>query len=705
MRSWFRSGIFRGIVLAILGVSLLPLILIGGVAMRSGSEAGAESIALSREALDAKSTEMLELRAVETANSIARFLQGCEADLRALALLPRTDAAYQAFLQAHKGDLWLVEDGKEIHQSALLYREAAYVDAGGQEVIKITSGQIDGDLRDVTNQANTLYHAETYFDDARLLPAGEIYVSHLIGPYVSQAEASAGEHYSGIFRFAMPVFDQDGRFDGVVTLALDARHVQEFTSHIVPTSERVVAAPDPKQGNYAYIIDDQSYTVAHPNMFYLRGIDPQGALLPYAARVEDLGKLPVRLDRIGFADANLASIPAKAATGNPGSIQYRWQGRDKFVAYAPIPYYGGAYDPPVGFGWVGVSADLNTFHAAATLVGEAIQERVQMLGIITLGALLVTALIVVVVAGVLAQRVASPIQRIIEAARRVEANDFNLSNLDPLLNRRSQDEIGRLAQVFKEMAGHVEKREQIRRLLDVVISIGVALPEEKNFNRLLETIVQQAMSLCNADAGTLYLRTPDDHLKFVILRNNTLNVALGGTTGMEIPYPPIPLFDSQGAPNHANIASYTMHSRELINVPDAYQDSRFDFSGTRTYDQQSGYSSRSFLSAPLKDSSNEIIGVLQLINARDPQTGAPIPFDAGMNRVIESLASLGTVALRAYVREAELREKIEELRIEIDEARKYEQVAEITESEYFHHLKERARELRSKPGQHDHEKP
>ena len=149
MHSWFRSGIFRGIVLAILGVSLLPLVVIGGVAMRSGSEAGAESITLSREALDAKSTEMLELRSVETANSIARFLQGCEADLRTLALLPRAGAVYQTFAQAHQGDLWFVENGREVRQSALLYQEVAYVDAAGREAIKVTDGQVDTDLRDV----------------------------------------------------------------------------------------------------------------------------------------------------------------------------------------------------------------------------------------------------------------------------------------------------------------------------------------------------------------------------------------------------------------------------------------------------------------------------------------------------------------------------------------------------------------------------
>lgn len=698
MKQWFRSGVFRRILLAIVIVSLVPLLGIGGLALLTGNQAGEDSIAVSRQALDAKSAEALELRAVETASTIARFLEAREADLRTLALLPRTSETYLAFSQAHHGDLWSVENNVEVHQDAPLYREIAYVDANGQEAIKITDSQIvlPSDLHDVSDPANTLYKSETYFDETRGLPAGEIYVSHIVGFYVSKAEVAAGARYNGVIRFAMPVFDGHNRFDGIVVLALDSRHLAEFTAHIVPTEERFAAVPNPATGNYAYLIDDRSQTVAHPNQFYLWGVTQDGQPLSYASKTEDIGVLPIRLDKIGFADANLASIPALAATGQSGSIQYNWQGHDKFAAYAPIPYYGGPYDPPAGFGWVGIGADVNSFHQAATLVGETIQARVQALAVITLAALLVTGLVVLVVAGVLARQISNPIQRITEAARQVERNDFHLDVLAPLLKKEDGDEIIRLAHVFDEMAAHVARREQLRRLLDVVISIGVALPEEKNLDRLLETVVLEAKSLCNADAGTLYLRTEDDKLKFVILRNDTLNIALGGTTGKDIPYPAVPLYNESGAENHKNVASHTWHSGAIVNIPDAYEEQGFDFSGTRDYDAQTGYRSKSFLSVPLRDSTDEIIGVLQLINALDPDSGGVIAFDQGMNRVIESLASLGTVALRAYLREAQLRQKIEELKIEINEARKQQEVAEITETEYFQQLQQRARELRSK---------
>jgi hypothetical protein len=85
VKRWVRSGIFRKILFSILVVSLV-LAVLGGFALRSGSEAGSTAIARSQVALDAKAAEALELRAVETANAVARFLEEREADLQALAL-------------------------------------------------------------------------------------------------------------------------------------------------------------------------------------------------------------------------------------------------------------------------------------------------------------------------------------------------------------------------------------------------------------------------------------------------------------------------------------------------------------------------------------------------------------------------------------------------------------------------------------------
>ena len=97
--------------------------------------------------------------------------------------------------------------------------------------------------------------------------------------------------------------------------------------------------------------------------------------------------------------------------------------------------------------------------------------------------------------------------------------------------------------------------EKIRRL-ELVQAVGVALSAERNRNRLIEMILVEAKRLCNADGGTLYLRTEDDRLRFAILRSDSLGMSLGGTTGKPIDLPTIPMFDPEtGAPNTKNVAT------------------------------------------------------------------------------------------------------------------------------------------------------
>jgi pimeloyl-ACP methyl ester carboxylesterase len=86
--------------------------------------------------------------------------------------------------------------------------------------------------------------------------------------------------------------------------------------------------------------------------------------------------------------------------------------------------------------------------------------------------------------------------------------------------------------------------------------------------------------------------------------------------------------------------------------------------------------------------------VLQLLNAQDRATGAVIPFDAGLQQMIESLSALAAIALEAYAHEQRLYKQIEDLRIEIDEIKKQREVAAITGSNYFRQLQAQARELR-----------
>ncbi|NOS98043.1 MAG: GAF domain-containing protein [Methylotenera sp.] len=182
--------------------------------------------------------------------------------------------------------------------------------------------------------------------------------------------------------------------------------------------------------------------------------------------------------------------------------------------------------------------------------------------------------------------------------------------------------------------------------LERLNSIGIALSAERDNNRLLEMILFGAKEITNSDSGTLYTLTADkQYLKFEILSNSTLNVQLGGTTGQDIPLLPIPLYLPDGSPNLTTIAAYATLKDETVNIEDAYQARGFDFSGTRKYDQIVGYHSQSFLTIPMKNHEDEIIGVLQLINALDIDTKKIIPFSAANQRLVESLASQAAVAM------------------------------------------------------------
>lgn len=220
---------------------------------------------------------------------------------------------------------------------------------------------------------------------------------------------------------------------------------------------------------------------------------------------------------------------------------------------------------------------------------------------------------------------------------------------------------------------------------------------EKRFEQLLERILLEAKALCNADGGTLYLHTDDEHLQFVIMHNDSLHITLGGARGETIPFAPLSLYDAAtGAPKHSNVAVYAALTRQTVNIPDAYHAEGFDFSGTKAFDQQTGYRSQSFLTVPLQSEHAELLGVLQLINARTPGTGTVIAFSGEQQKVVESLSKLAALALAAYIREQKLRAEIQELRVAVDQERKERQVAQITESEYFQKLQSEARKLRER---------
>ena len=187
---------------------------------------------------------------------------------------------------------------------------------------------------------------------------------------------------------------------------------------------------------------------------------------------------------------------------------------------------------------------------------------------------------------------------------------------------------------------------ELAHRLGELLRIGVALSRERDITRLLEAILIAAKDITNADGGTLYQMTDDQQaLRFEIMRNDTLGIAMGGTSGVEIPFYPVNLYDKDGKAIHTMVAAYAVHHDCSVNVTDAYTEAGFDFSGTKNFDKKTGYRSTSFLTVPMKNHENEIIGVLQLINAKNRATGQVMPFSHDQQQLAESLASQAAIAL------------------------------------------------------------
>ena len=189
--------------------------------------------------------------------------------------------------------------------------------------------------------------------------------------------------------------------------------------------------------------------------------------------------------------------------------------------------------------------------------------------------------------------------------------------------------------------------EQCEIQIDKLTEIGYQLSSERHLPTLLNSIIEEGMRITNADGGTLYLTTEDERLAFEIMKTKSLGTDMGGIS--EVPISefiyPVKLYLENGEPNHHMISAHVGVSGETLNIPDAYENEVFDFSGTKAFDSKNNYRSTSFLCIAMTNHEDDIIGVLQLINATDPESSKIIAFSEDMQKLIESLAGQAAVAI------------------------------------------------------------
>ena len=207
-----------------------------------------------------------------------------------------------------------------------------------------------------------------------------------------------------------------------------------------------------------------------------------------------------------------------------------------------------------------------------------------------------------------------------EAETRKFSSDENLNTL--------------LNSVIDEVSNYAERLgEQIKKMSD----IGRALSGVQDLNTLLEMIVDQARNFTNADAGTLYI-VENNTLRFQIVQNDSLKIRMGGKSGETIPFPPVELKET-------NVSAFVALKGISVNIPDVYDTDLFDFTGPKKFDQSTGYRSKSMLVVPMRNHENDIIGVLQLLNATNPISNEVIAFSQDYENLSESLASQAAVSI------------------------------------------------------------
>jgi hypothetical protein len=103
-----------------------------------------------------------------------------------------------------------------------------------------------------------------------------------------------------------------------------------------------------------------------------------------------------------------------------------------------------------------------------------------------------------------------------------------------------------------------------------LVDLGIAMSAEQGREELHQKILMAARQFTNADGGSLYLVNKDEtELQFRILMNDTLDTFFVSGRENEKPFPPLPLYDAAGNPNHKNIATYVALTGESINIEDA----------------------------------------------------------------------------------------------------------------------------------------
>ena len=499
--SFSGFGIYRKVLLLTLAISLTPILIFAIYTMVALDRTGGSIVDETESAVDEKVRQSIELQAVLTANSVSRFLKQRENNLFDFANLIPTEKHYLDFYKLNNAPVWRVKQtdhgSVEEFETLPMFKELALINQDGQEIIKVIDGRLlaKSELRNVSNPANTTYLNEDYFNQAAQLNAGEIYVSHLNGFYISETEQikiTGSEEkikqspvYNGVVRMATPLYD-GVQFRGIVMLAIDHQHLMEFTQHILPNSKEQVVFPNYYSGNYAFMFDDRGWIITHPKLWDLPGIDSVTKQMVPAYKQtssdEDkrIGRIPFNLDTAGFVHPNYPIVAEAVRRGESGSvITTNIGGVTKVMAYAPIIYNTGQFKKYGVFGGITIGAELQQFRQPIASIAEEVSHIITLFRNNIIFLIIFTILLTVLASWLLSRNLTEPILTITDYTKKLADGE----TITQLKSKRN-DEIGVLAETFNFMASELEKSNaELRQSLE---SLKQSKDEIENYNLNLE---------------------------------------------------------------------------------------------------------------------------------------------------------------------------------------------------------------------------
>ncbi len=541
-------------------------------------------------ALDEKSQHNMERLSISIARKVADFLYERDNDLLLLSKLPLSYSTFMNFYNSKaklitthekyiyndKKNKWesiyknkkykakaigkvLEENEKNFNyippkkffkKKIPLYKEITFYDLNGNEKIKISN--IDNRLKNISNRFNTYIKAESYFWKAKNLKKGQIYVSDLIGAYVPSKiigiytkekakkakikfdpknsayagmENPVGKRFKGIIRFVTPVVNNNKKI-GYLTMALDYRHLREFTDYIEPfTGGSYSNIKDANRGNYAFMWDYKGRNLCHPREYFIMGFDPKtgkrvaGWISKDTEKewrksgIKDLNKFlaarikpfykqsrmnkasikQLRKGQVGLDCRYLTWAPQchgwyqLTKHGGHGSFMIYWSKVWKLNTAAAIPYYTGKYaNSKRGFGIITIGANVKEFHKAATAMQKNVDNilikqskvidktisnsKLMILSNVRVSVqqLIIATIIMVIFVILIAIWISNQMSKKITSLT-IGTQEFSNNNLDYRIKVKSNDELGRLAVSFNDMAENIKSLlEDLRKNSEII---------------------------------------------------------------------------------------------------------------------------------------------------------------------------------------------------------------------------------------------